>query len=84
MTTIGKLIQKLRTAPHNVREQECERLVRKEGFEERKTGPGSGRVFVRKEDGAVIAWHSPHGGKKTMRVEAIREILKTLGYDENE
>ena len=79
MTKLEKLIQRMKSSPRDVREAECVKLVEKEGYTERKSGAGSQRIFKHPER-LPIVWHSPHGGRKTMDLKAVKYILQVLGY----
>lgn len=79
MTKWEKLIERMKSSPRDVREAECVKLLEREGFSERKSGAGSQRIFTH-PNGQVVAWHSPHGGRNTMDIKAVKYILQVLGY----
>jgi predicted RNA binding protein YcfA (HicA-like mRNA interferase family) len=80
---VEKLIRKLKASPRSIREGECVRILENFGFVEKKGRSGSRRAFVRKEDGAIIHWHRPHGGKNQMRIEVVRTILQAIGLEDD-
>ncbi len=70
-----KIVRKMRQSPRNVRFEELDGFLRRQGFD----GTQRGSQFqYRREDGTRFSVVKPHGGEKTVNQNAIREIVETL------
>lgn len=69
------LVQKMKQSPNNIRFGELDNFLKRQGFEARQRGS---HVQYRREDGMRFSIVRPHGGKKTVNKNAIREVLEKL------
>jgi predicted RNA binding protein YcfA (HicA-like mRNA interferase family) len=73
-----RLIRKMKQGPKNIRFEEVDGLLRRQGFEVGQPEGGSSHYTYRREDGINITVVKPHGNKKTVHPKAIRQILGLL------
>jgi predicted RNA binding protein YcfA (HicA-like mRNA interferase family) len=76
MSKRDRLLQRMRAAPHDIRFQEVDTLLRQENFilfNQR----GSHCTYHR-ADGALLTIVRPHGGRKTCHPADIRRLLEVL------
>ena len=71
-----KIIQKMKQSPRNVRFEEMDGFLRRQGFEGTQRGS---HVQYRRQDGKRFSIVKPHGGKNTVNQNAVREVLEGLG-----
>ncbi len=71
-----KLIRRMKQNPRNIRFEELDGLLQRMGFE--ATQRGTSHVQYRREDGVRFSIVRPHGGKKTVNQNAVKEILERL------
>jgi predicted RNA binding protein YcfA (HicA-like mRNA interferase family) len=71
-----KIIRRMRQSPRNIRFEELDGFLRRQGFEGTQRGA---HVQYRREDGMRFSVVKPHGsGEKTVNQNAVREILERL------
>jgi predicted RNA binding protein YcfA (HicA-like mRNA interferase family) len=76
MSKRDRLLQRMRAAPHDIRFQEVDTLLRQDNFilfNQR----GSHCTYHR-ADGALLTIVRPHGGRKTCHPADIRRLLEVL------
>ena len=73
---MADLVEKMKRSPRNIRFEELDRFLQREGFTAFQHG-GS-HVVYRRDDGVKLTIVRPHGGSKTVHVAAIRQVLKVL------
>ncbi len=79
MSKIGKLIQKIKVNPKNVRFKDIESLLNGLGFQTRSKGSH----YTFKKGGDIVMVVKPHGRKKfaaMVDVKKILDYLKEEGY----
>lgn len=76
MVRDDKIIRKMKQSPRNVRFEELDGFLRRQGFAGTQRGS---HVQYRREDGTRFSVVRPHGGEKTVNQNAVREIVETLG-----
>jgi predicted RNA binding protein YcfA (HicA-like mRNA interferase family) len=79
MSKIGKLLERIKNNPRNVRFEEIESLLSGLGFKIRSKGSH----YTFKKDKNIIMIVKPHGSKKftaMVDVKKILEYLKEEGY----
>ena len=82
MSTIEKILEKLKTKPNDLTYDELCRILNYYGFEENNKGKTSGsRVrFLRAGDNCSILLHKPHDNvMKKYQINQIISVLKELG-----
>lgn len=79
MSTIDKLIERMKKLPRDFTYEEAKRVAKYFEYEE-KQGEGSRVRLFREKDKKIILLHKPHrpGSENTMLVGAIRDFVKTL------
>ncbi|MGB3682521.1 MAG: type II toxin-antitoxin system HicA family toxin [Rubrobacteraceae bacterium] len=75
MVKDDKIIRKMKQSPRNVRFEELDGLLRRRGFEGTQRGS---HVQYRREDGTRFSVVRPHGGKKAVNQNAVKEIVERL------
>jgi predicted RNA binding protein YcfA (HicA-like mRNA interferase family) len=75
MARDDKIIQKMKQSPRNIRFEELDGLLKRRGFEPTQRGS---HVQYRRADGMRFSVVRPHGGKKTVNQNAVREIVEKL------
>ena len=75
MSRDDKIIRKMRESPQNVRFEELDGFLKRQGFKGTQRGS---HVQYRREDGMRFSIVRPHGTKKTVNQNAIREVLERL------
>lgn len=78
MSRDDKIIRKMRQSPRNVRFEELDGLLRRRGFEVVQPGRGGSHYTYRRADGLKITIARPHGGKKTVNVNTVEQVLEEL------
>lgn len=81
MSKKQKLIEKLKSGPANFTWDEAVKLTGLCGFDLRKTGGGSARMFVHRSTRTKIRLHEPHPQNTLLpyMVDALIEGLKAAG-----
>ena len=73
---MDKFVEKMKRSPRNIRFDELDRFLRREGF---VVVPQSGsHVVYRRSDGVKITVVRPHGGERTVHVAAVKQVLALL------
>ena len=72
-----RLIQRMRTVPHDIRFGEIDALLRQEGFV--LFNQRGSHCSYHKADGRVITVVRPHGRHKTCHPADVRRLLEVLG-----
>jgi predicted RNA binding protein YcfA (HicA-like mRNA interferase family) len=70
-----KIIRKMKQSPRNVRFEELDGFLKRQGFDSRQRGTSH---VVYKRPGTRLTVARPHGGKKTIDPAAIDEVLERL------
>ena len=78
MSRDEKLLQKMRQSPRNVRFEELDGFLKREGFESRQRGTSH---VVYKRPGTRLTVVRPHGSKKTVDPAAVVEVLARLNLE---
>jgi predicted RNA binding protein YcfA (HicA-like mRNA interferase family) len=73
-----KVIRRMRQSPKNIRFEELESFLQRQGFEGTQRGA---HVQYRREDGMRFSVVKPHSGEKTVNQNAVKEILERLELD---
>ena len=76
MSRDDKIIRKMRQSPRNVRFEEMDGFLKRQGFEDTQRGS---HIQYRRGDGKRFSIVKPHGGKNTVDQNAVREVLEGLG-----
>lgn len=72
-----KIIRKMKHSPRNIRFEEMDAFLRRQGF--KGTPRGGSHVQYRRADGVRFSIVRPHGDDKTVNSNAVKEVLDTLG-----
>ena len=75
MSRDDKIIRKMKQSPRSVRFEELEALLTRLGFEGTQRGS---HVQFRRGDGMRFSIVKPHGGRKTVNQNAIKDIIERL------
>lgn len=75
MARDDKIIQKMKQSPRNIRFEELDGFLRRQGFEGTQRGS---HLQYRRHDGVRFSVVRPHGGNKTVNQNAVREIVERL------
>ena len=75
MSRDDKIIGKMKESPRNVRFEELDGFLKRRGFKGTQRGS---HVQYRREDGMRFSIVRPHGSKKAVNQNAIREVLGRL------
>jgi len=75
MSRDDKIICKMKESPRNVRFEELDGFLKRQGFKGTQRGS---HVQYRREDGMRFSIVRPHGSNKTVNQNAIREVLERL------
>lgn len=73
-----KIIRKMKQSPRNVRFEELDRFLRGRDFERTQPRSGGSHYTYRRADGLKITVARPHGGKKTVNINTIEQVLEEL------
>ena len=76
MSRDDKIIRKMKQSPRNIRFEELDGFLRRQGFEGTQRGS---HVQYRRADGMRFSVVRPHGSDKTVNQNAIKEIAERLG-----
>ena len=79
MSSIEKLIERMKTVPRDFTYDEASRIAKYFHYQERQ-GDGSRVRFYRESDQKVILLHKPHrpNSQNTMLIGAIKDFVKRL------
>lgn len=75
MSRDDKILRKMKQSPRNVRFEELDGFLKRQGFESRQRGTSH---VVYKRPGMRLTVVRPHGGRKTVDPAAIDEVLERL------
>lgn len=75
MSRDDKIIRKMKQSPSNIRFEELDGFLRRQGFEGSQRGS---HVQYRRADGMRFSVVKPHGSNKNVNQNAIREIVEKL------
>ncbi len=78
MSRDEKIVRKMRESPRNVRFEELDRFLKGRGFEATQPKRGGSHYTYRRADGLKITIARPHGGKKTVNVHTVEQVLEEL------
>ena len=78
MSRDDKIIRKMKQSPRNVRFEELDRFLKGRGFEVTQPRRGGSHYTYRRADGLKITVARPHGGKKTVNVNTVEQVLEEL------
>jgi predicted RNA binding protein YcfA (HicA-like mRNA interferase family) len=73
-----KIVSKMKQSPRNVRFEELDGFLRRRGFEAAQPRGGGSHYTYRRADGLKITVARPHGGKKTVNVNTVEQVLEEL------
>ncbi len=76
MSRDEKIVRKMKQSPRNIRFEEMDGLLKRQGFEATQRGS---HVQYRRADGTRFSIVRPHGTNKTVNQNAVKEVLDTLG-----
>jgi hypothetical protein len=81
MAKIEKLLSKLLSNPKDLTWEELRKILSHFGYNEFKSGGGSGRRFVDEANNTINGLHKPHGNKriKCYQTDLVIEHLKETG-----
>lgn len=68
----------MKQSPNNVRFEELDGFLKRQGFERRQRGRGGSHFVYKREDGVRLTIAKPHGGRKTLNRATIRDVLEKL------
>jgi predicted RNA binding protein YcfA (HicA-like mRNA interferase family) len=77
MSRDDKIIRKMKESPRNVRFEELDGFLKRQGFEVQPRKRGSHNTY-RRTDGLKITVARPHGGKKTVNINTVQEVIDKL------
>ena len=75
MSRDDKIIRRMKQSPRNIRFEEIDSFLRRQGFEGTQRGS---HCQYRREDGVRFSLVKPHGADKTVNQNAVKEILERL------
>lgn len=78
MSRDEKIVGKMKQSPRNVRFEELDGFLKRQGFESRQRGTSH---VVYKRPGTRLTVVRPHGGKKTVDPAAVAEVLARLNLE---
>ena len=73
---MGKLVEKMRRSPRNIRFAELDSFLQRLGFRARQLG--TSHVVYKRDDGLRLTVTKPHGGRSTVNEQAIADVLAVL------
>jgi predicted RNA binding protein YcfA (HicA-like mRNA interferase family) len=79
MSRDEKFIRKMKESPRNVRFEELDAFLKRQGMKVRPPRKGGSHYFYSREDGVRFTIVKPHGGKKTVDPAAVSVVLEELG-----
>lgn len=68
----------MKESPRNVRFEELDGLLKRLGFSVTQPRRGGSHYAYRRADGLKITVARPHGGKKTVNVNTVEQVLEEL------
>lgn len=68
----------MKESPRNVRFEELDGLLKRLGFAVAQPRRGGSHHTYRRADGLKITVARPHGGKKTVNVNTVEQVLEEL------
>ena len=68
----------MKQSPRNIRFEELDRFLRGRDFETTQPRSGGSHYTYRRADGLKITVARPHGGKKTVNINTIEQVLEEL------
>jgi predicted RNA binding protein YcfA (HicA-like mRNA interferase family) len=78
MSTIEKLLERLRSIPSDLKYSEVRKILNHLGYKESTKGATSGsRILFYNEENQKIMFHKPHG-KEAMKKITIKQIISAL------
>lgn len=78
---LDEFVDKLKRSPHNIRFDELDRSLRRQGYRARQRG-GSDAVSKR-EGGPRLTAARPDGGRNTLNRAAIEDVLRKPALKDN-
>lgn len=78
MSRDDKIIRKMKQSPRNIRFEEIDGFLRRRGFEAMQPRRGGSHYTYRRADGLKITVARPHGGKKTVNINTVEQVLEEL------
>ena len=80
MSRDDKIIRKMKQSPRNVRFEEINGFLKRQGFEVTQPRKGSSHYTYRRADGLKITVARPHGGKKTVNINTVEQVIEILDH----